>query len=80
MFNVGRTLSAGAIYQRIYSRFIGTVKPIGTEHGGLSGVWFSKFLSGAAGYDTVDGSFTMHFQSISKVNTKVWEMFLTVYC
>ena len=27
----------------------------------ISGVWFSKFLSGAAGYDTVDGSFTYAF-------------------
>ncbi len=27
----------------------------------ITGVWFSKFLSGAAGYDTVDGSFTYAF-------------------
>ena len=61
LFNAGRTLSTGAIYQRIYSRLIGTVSQLGPSMVVISGVWFSKFLSGAAGYDTVDGSFTYAF-------------------
>lgn len=45
----------------------------------ITGVWFSKYLAGAAGYDTVDGSYTYAFSNHIKGEYKgVGEVFNSV--
>lgn len=43
---------------------------LGPELVVITGVWFSQYLSGAAGYDTVDGSFTYAFSKYIKGDYK----------
>lgn len=63
---LGETYTPGP-YTREYTQdLLVRLSKLGPKMVVITGVWFSKFLSGAAGYDTIDGSFTYAFSKHSK--------------